>query len=147
MDPLKGQRTHFPKRAELTHKWVVVDAKDMILGRVSSKIATLLMGKNKKNYQPGQLVGDHVVVLNAAHVKLSGNKATEKEYIWHSRYYGGMKTRPFLKQMEVAPEKALLLTVKGMLPKTKYGRKLLTRIRVFPEAEHNLQGQQPVVVK
>lgn len=147
MDPLKGQRTHFPKRAELTHNWVVVDAKDMILGRVSTKIATLLMGKHKKNFQPGQLVGDHVVVINASQVKLSGNKAAQKEYIWHSRYYGGMKTRPFLKQMAMKPEKAVLLAVKGMLPKTKYGRKLLTRMRVFPGAEHNLQGQQPAAVK
>jgi large subunit ribosomal protein L13 len=147
MDPLKGQRTHFPKRAELTHNWVLVDAKDMILGRVSSKIAALLLGKNKKNFQPGQLVGDHVVVINAAQVKLSGNKASQKEYIWHSRYYGGMKTRPFLKQMEMKPEKAVLLAVKGMLPKTKYGRKLLTRMRIFPGAEHNLQGQKPVLAK
>lgn len=147
MDPLKGQRTHFPKRAELAHNWVLVDAKDMILGRVSTKIASLLMGKNKRNYQPGQLVGDHVVVINAAQVKLSANKAARKEYVWHSRYYGGMKTRPFLKQMELKPEKAVLLTVKGMLPKTKHGRKLLTRLRVFAGAEHNLQGQKPAEVK
>jgi|JI10StandDraft_1071094.scaffolds.fasta_scaffold175594_1 large subunit ribosomal protein L13 len=143
MDPLKGQRTHFPKRAELTHKWVVVDAKDAILGRVSTKIASLLMGKNKTNFQPGQLVGDHVVVINASQVKVSGNKEAEKEYIWHSRYYGGMKTRSYKKQMQIAPDEAVLLTVKGMLPKTKYGRKLLTRVRVFAGAEHNLQGQQP----
>ncbi|MBV6493890.1 MAG: 50S ribosomal protein L13 [Turneriella sp.] len=143
MDPLKGQRSHFPKRAELTHNWVVVDAKDKILGRVSTQIATLLMGKNKTNYQPGQLVGDHVVVINASQVKLSGKKEETKEYIWHSRYYGGMKTRPYKTQMEIAPEKAVLLTVKGMLPKTKYGKKLLTRVRVFAGAEHNLQGQKP----
>jgi large subunit ribosomal protein L13 len=146
MDPLKGQRTHFPKRAELTHNWVLIDAKDMILGRVSTKIAHHLLGKHKRNFQPGQLVGDHVVVINASKVRLSGNKSTKKEYIWHSRYYGGMKTRPFLKQMELSPEKAVLLTVKGMLPKNKYGRKLLTRLRVFPGAEHNLQAQHPVAV-
>ncbi|HRP69044.1 MAG TPA: 50S ribosomal protein L13 [Turneriella sp.] len=146
MDPLKGQRSHFPKRAELTHNWVVVDAKDKILGRVSTQIASLLMGKNKVNYQPGQLVGDHVVVINASQVKLSGKKEETKEYIWHSRYYGGMKTRPYKTQMEKEPEKAVLLTVKGMLPKTKYGRKLLTRVRVFTGAEHSLQGQKPAAV-
>lgn len=144
MDPLKGQRSHFPKRAELTHKWVVVDAKDQVLGRLSTRIATLLMGKNKPNYQPGQLVGDHVVVINASQVKVSGKKIDQKEYIWHSRYYGGMKTRSYKKQMEIAPDKAVLLTIKGMLPKTKYGRKLLTRVRVFGGAEHSLQGQKPV---
>ncbi len=146
MDSLKGQRTHFPKRAELTHNWVIVDAKDKILGRLSTHIATLLMGKNKTNYQPGQLVGDHVVVINASQVKVSGKKADQKEYIWHSRYYGGMKTRPYKKQMEIGPDKAVLLTVKGMLPKTKYGRKLLTRVRVFAGAEHSLMGQQPKAV-
>ena len=146
MDSLKGQRTHFPKRAELTHNWVLVDAKDKILGRLSTQIATLLMGKNKTNYQPGQLVGDHVVVINASQVKLTGKKADQKEYLWHSRYYGGMKSSPFKKQMEVEQEKAVLLTVKGMLPKTKYGRKLLTRVRVFPGAEHALKGQQPKAV-
>jgi large subunit ribosomal protein L13 len=143
MDPLKGQRSHFPKRAELTHKWVVLDAKDKILGRLSTQIASILMGKNKPNYQPGQLVGDHVVVINASQIKVSGKKAEQKEYIWHSRYYGGMKTRPYKKQMEIAPDRAVLLTVKGMLPKTKYGHKLLTRVRVFAGAEHSLQGQKP----
>jgi large subunit ribosomal protein L13 len=146
MDPLKGQRSHFPKRAELTHKWVLIDAKDKILGRVSTQIAALLMGKNKVNFQPGQLVGDHVVVINASQVKVSGNKAAQKEYIWHSRYFGGMKTRPYSKQMELAPDQAVLLTIKGMLPKTKYGRKLLTRVRVFPGSEHDLNGQQPAAV-
>jgi len=146
MDPLLGQRSHFPKKKELTHGWVLVDAKDLILGRVSTKIAHLLMGKNKTNFQPGQLVGDHVAVINAKQVKVSGKKIDEKEYIWHSRYYGGMKTRSYRTQMEIEPEKVILLTVKGMLPKTKYGRKLLTRLRVFPGAEHNLGGQKPAEI-
>ncbi|MCX7634078.1 MAG: 50S ribosomal protein L13, partial [Turneriella sp.] len=137
MDPLAGQKTYFPKKAELGHNWVLVDAKDQILGRVSSRIASILLGKHKRNFQPGQLVGDHVVVINACQVKLSGNKAQKKEYLWHSRYYGGMKRRPYLRQLEMHPEKVIYLAVKGMLPKKNFACNLLTRLRVFAASEHN----------
>ena len=136
--------TYFPKGHDnFERKWFVVDATGIPVGRLSTAVADILAGKTKPTWTPFLDMGDHVVVINASQVKVSGKKADKKEYIWHSRYYGGMKTRPYKKQMEIAPDQAVLLTVKGMLPKTKYGRKLLTRVRVFAGAEHTLQGQQP----
>lgn len=143
MDPLIGQRSSFPKRSDLSKKWVVVDANNKILGRLTTQIALLLQGKDKANYQPGQLVGDSVIVINAAKVRVTGKKAEQKEYRWHSGFYGGMKKRSYKDQMKVSPEEVIKLTVRGMLPKTKYGNALMGRLRVFSGAEHNLAGQKP----
>ena len=143
MDPLKGQRSHFPKRAELTHKWVVVDAKDKILGRLSTHIATLLMGKNKPNYQPGQLVGDHVVVINAAKIKVTGAKLGDKIYTRYSGYPGGLRKRSLERAQQIDPTFPLMNAVKGMLQHNTLGADMLTRLRVYAGAEHGHQAQKP----
>lgn len=145
MDPLYGQRTTFPKKSDLSNKWVVVDANNKILGRLTSQIALLLQGKDKANYQPGQLVGNGVIVINAEKVRVTGKKADQKEYLWHSGFYGGMKRRSYKEQMKTAPEEIIMLTIRGMLPKTKYGKKLMGRLRVFAGSEHNLAAQKPPV--
>lgn len=119
------------------------DASNQILGRLATQVAQTLLGKNKPNFTPGALVGDSVVIINAASVQMTGRKAEQREIKWHSGYMGGLKSRTVAKQMELAPEKVIEKAVKGMLPKTKYGNALMRRLRVFPGADHNLQGQQP----
>ena len=146
MDILKGQRSTYPTSEHLSSDWVLVDANEKILGRIATQIAQILQGKNKATYMPGTLVGDSVVVINAAGVKMTGKKLQQREIKWYTGYEGGLKSRTVAKQMQLAPEKVIEKAVKGMLPKTKHGRALMRRLRVFAGSEHNLQAQQPKAV-
>ncbi len=144
MDILYGQRTFFPKGKEKTKdNWILIDATDQVMGRLASKIAARLMGKHSTGFTPGFFIGDSVVVINAQQIKITGSKMEQKEYIWHTGYFGGLKSKK-IKYMKI--ETVLLNAIKGMLPKNRYGRKLLTRVRVFAQKEHNLIGQSPVLV-
>lgn len=143
MDPLYQQRTTHSKPGSVASSWVLIDASDKTPGRLASAIATRLMGKDKPEYQPGVITGSSVVVINTAKMKITGQKLDQKKYYQHSGYMGGMRVRTMRQQMNLASEKVVLHALKGMLPKNKHGRKLLTRVRLFEGQEHNMQAQQP----
>lgn len=125
-------------------KWVVVDAADQTLGRLATEIAHVLRGKHKPSFVPYQDCGDNVVVVNAEKVKLTGQKWDNKVYHHHTGYIGGIKGIRAQDLKEKAPERLLTFAVKGMLPKTKLGRKVLNNLRVYAGTEHPHTGQEPV---
>ena len=123
--------------------WVVVDAKDKILGRLASRIAKILQGKNKATYTPNLLVGDRVIVVNAKHIRVTGNKYENKIYDKYSGYPSGRKEITLKVLMDKNPTKALYTAVKGMLPKTTLGHKMLKSLKVYPDQEHDQEAQKP----
>ncbi len=136
-------RTYTPKADEIESKWWVIDVADKPLGRVATEIARLLRGKHKPMFTPHLDTGDHVVVINAAKVALTGNKADQKSYFRHSGYMGGERFIPFRRMIQSHPERVLELAVKGMLPKNALGRQIRKKLRVYPGDEHPHQSQQP----
>ena len=136
-------KTILPKVDELDRKWYVVDADSQVLGRVASRVATILMGKGKPSYTGFLDIGDFVVVVNAEKVKLTGNKLDDKVYYSHSGYPGGLKQRTARQLMEKEPGRVFEFAVRGMLPKNKLGRKMLKRLKVYAGSEHPHQAQQP----
>lgn len=123
--------------------WVLVDAKDQTLGRLSSAIAKILRGKNKPNYTPHVDCGDNVVVVNADKIELKGKKWDNKVYISHTGYPGGQRTKTATQVFEKHPERLVEKAVKGMLPKNKLGADLFRNLRVFTGEDHNLEAQKP----
>ncbi len=138
-------KTYSQKASEVQRTWHVIDGNGMVLGRLATQIATLLRGKHKPTYTPSMDDGDFVVVVNAENIRLLGNKPYQKMYYRHSGYPGGLREMPYKMMMEKRPEKVLLLAVRGMLPKTRLGRKMLTRLRVYCGSNHPHEAQQPVV--
>jgi large subunit ribosomal protein L13 len=138
-------RTYVAKTAEAqaTRKWWVVDAKDQPLGRLSSKIASLLSGKHKPTYTRHVDTGDFVIVINASKVKLTGKKAETKTYYQHSGYPGGIHAKSFAHYTEHKPEVPIMQAVKGMLPKNVLGRHMIEKLKVYGGAEHPHQAQKP----
>ncbi len=138
-------RTDYVKvdQIEADRKWFVVDAKDMVLGRVASRVAKILQGKHKPNYAPHQDVGDFVVVINAEKVLLTGNKADQKYYFRHSGYPGGGKKIPFRRMIARRPEFVIEQAVRLMLPKNALGRKMFKKLKVYAGENHPHQAQQP----
>ena len=136
-------KTYIPKKEEITRKWYLVDAKDKILGRLATKIARILSGKNKPIYTPHIDTGDFVVVINAKEVRVTGKKEENKIYYHHSRYPGGLKEEPLKKLRQRKPEEIIKRAVKGMLPKNKLGRKMLKRLKIYPDSNHPHQAQNP----
>lgn len=136
-------RTYTPKANEIERKWWVVDAADRPLGRLCTEIARVLRGKHKPMYTPHLDTGDHVVVLNASKVALTGNKADQKTYFRHSGYMGGERHIPYRRMMAAHPERIIELAVKGMLPKNALGRAMHKKLKVYAGGEHPHQGQQP----
>ena len=132
------------KAAEIKKNWVLVDASDLVLGRLASQIAHVLRGKHKPTFVPHWDCGDYVVVTNAAKVKLTGNKKEKKQYYHHSGYVGGIKEISAKRMLETKPEQIVRLAVKRMLPKNKLASKVLQNLKIFSGAEHNLQAQKPV---
>ena len=132
-----------PKKNEIERQWWLVDAEGQRLGRMATEIARILRGKHKPTYTPHLDTGDHVVVVNASKVVLSGNKADQKTYFRHSGYMGNEKHIPFRKMLETHPERVIELAVKGMLPKNTLGRSMREKLRVYPGAEHPHRGQDP----
>lgn len=127
-------------------KWVLVDAEGKTLGRLASHIAYLLRGKHKPNFTPHVDCGDNVVVINAAQVKLSGNKALEKEYVRYTEYPGGQRITTPQELMMKRPSRVLENAVKGMLPKNRLGRELFRNLYVYAEGEHDKQAQKPEAI-
>jgi len=139
-------KTFMLKTADVVRNWYVVDAKNIPLGRLASQVADILNGKNKPTYTPHIDSGDHVIVLNSDLVVLTGNKLRQKFLYRHSGYIGKLKKIEYKTLMENESETAITIAVKGMLPKNKLGRKMLTRLYVFKGAEHPHGAQQPVEV-
>lgn len=136
-------RTYSPKPGEVTRTWHVIDATDVVLGRLASHAATLLRGKHKPTYAPHMDTGDFVVIVNAGKVALSGNKA-DREFVYrHSGRPGGLKQRSFREMLERHPEKLVERAVKGMLPKNKLGRAMSSKLKVYAAAEHPHAAQKP----
>lgn len=127
-------------------EWVVVDATDMVLGRMSSKVAKLLRGKYKPSFTPHVDCGDNVIIINASKVRLTGNKMTDRVYLRHTGYPGGQREMTPERLIKENPVKLIEKVVKGMLPKNRLGAKLLSNLYVFAGAEHNMAAQQPKVI-
>lgn len=136
-------KTYTPKQDDIQRAWWLVDAEGKALGRLASEVARLLRGKHKPQYTPHLDTGDHVVVVNASKVKLTGRKAEQKTYFRHSGYMGGEKHIPFARMIETHPERVIELAVKGMMPKNALGRHMRSKLRVYGGAEHPHQGQAP----
>ena len=139
--------TFMAKPNEVERKWYVVDAEGMVLGRLASQVASILRGKNKPTYTPNVDIGDHVIIINADKVVLTGNKLTDKIYYHHTGYVGHMKETPYGELMAKKPEFAVKKAIVGMLPKGPLGRKMATKLRVYAGAEHGHEAQKPEVLK
>ena len=139
-------RTEFPSSHELVRAWHVIDANDAVLGRVASRAAMLLMGKHKPSYTPSMDTGDHVIIVNAAKVKLTGGKEGQKLYRRHSGYPGGRVETGARRMRETRPERLLELAVSGMLPKTKLGKQMYRKLKVYAGERHPHQAQKPAAL-
>ena len=137
-------KTFSAKPAEVRRDWYVVDATGKTLGRLSTEIAHRLRGKHKPEYTPHVDTGDYIVVINAAKVRVTGNKMQDKMYHHHTGYIGNLKSISLEKLLDEAPERAIEHAVKGMLPRGPLGRKMLGKLRVFAGPEHSHAAQQPI---
>ncbi|MBD3367568.1 MAG: 50S ribosomal protein L13 [Candidatus Eisenbacteria bacterium] len=135
--------THVTKLSEIERRHYVVDAEGQVLGRLATRVASVLRGKGKVNYSTHLDVGDFVIVVNASKVVLTGNKMEEKSYFRHSGYPGGEKHVSVKRLMETRPEEVVRRAVRGMLPKTKLGRKMLRKLRVYAGPDHPHEAQNP----
>ena len=140
-------KTYVVKADEIERSWWVVDAADQTLGRLATRIATLLEGKHKPVYSPHLDTGDHVVVINAARIKVTGNKLDQKSYYRHSGYPGGLKEENLRALMARKPEIVIERAVKGMLPQNRLGRAMFKKLRVYRGADHPHQAQSPTAAE
>ncbi len=136
-------KTYTPKENEIERVWWIVDAEGHRLGRLATRLAHVLRGKHKPSFTPHLDVGDHIVVINAEKVVLSGKKADQKTYFRHSGYMGGEQHIPFKRMLERHPERVIELAVRGMLPKNTLGRHMRRKLKVYAGSEHPHQGQKP----
>jgi large subunit ribosomal protein L13 len=136
-------KTVSANKATVEKNWVLVDAKDEVLGRLASKVAKILRGKNKPSFTPHVDCGDNVIIINASEVKLTGNKMTQKQYISHSGYPGGQKTTTPEELFSKQPIKVVEKAVKGMLPKNRLGSELYRNLYVYEGSEHQHEAQKP----
>ncbi len=137
------QKTYYPKPSELEHQWYLIDAEGQNLGRLSARIARLLAGKDKTSFTPGVHTGDYVVVINAEKVAVTGKRLDQKFYYRHSLYPGGLKKISLRDQLAKHPERVLQAAVRGMLPKTRLSRQLMTHLHVYAGPAHPHSAQQP----
>ena len=140
-------RTKSYKNTDLDNNWLLLDAKDETLGRLSSKIASILMGKNKAQYTPHNDLGDYVVVVNAEKIKVTGIKNTQKRYYRHTGYPGGLKSSTFSEMIEKDPENTILKAVKGMLPKNKLSNSMISKLKIYAGDNHPHAGQNPIKIE
>ena len=135
--------TYSPKASEIQRAWHVVDADGLVLGRLATEVARVLRGKHKPSFAPHLDTGDHVVIVNADKVVLTAGKAERKTVYRHSGYPGGLKAETFANLLERRPEEAVRRTIRGMLPKTRLGRQMLTKLKVYAGPTHPHAAQQP----
>lgn len=145
----KSMKTPVANPAEITRRWYLVDADGVVLGRLAAQVARVLRGKHKPEYTPHVDCGDGVIVINAAQVRLTGRKPEQKTYFRHSGYMGGERLIPFKRMLSRKPEWVIRRAVQGMLPKTKLGRHMLKKLRVYPGPEHPHAGltTKPLEIK
>ncbi|MBD3390937.1 MAG: 50S ribosomal protein L13 [Chitinivibrionales bacterium] len=136
-------RTTVVNTKDIARTWYVVDADDKVLGRLASTIASVLVGKGKPSYSPNQDHGDHVIVVNSEKVKLTGTKAETKTYFRHSKYPAGAKTRSYWEQMQLDPTAVVTHAVRGMVPKTTLGRRIMKKLHVYAGDSHPHAAQKP----
>ena len=137
-------KTFALKKENVDRQWFVIDASDKILGRVATKIADRIRGKDKPTFTPHTDGGDYVVVINAEKIKVTGEKFNDKKYYTHSLYPGGLKTKTFREMNEKHPERIIEEAVKGMLPKNKLGKSMIKKLKVFSCPDHEHESQQPI---
>ena len=135
--------TLMPKEEDVERKWFLVDAQDRVLGRLATQVATVLRGKHKPQFSPHLDVGDHVVVINAEKIHLTGRKLTDKIYRWHSGYIGGLREVSAERMIKTHPERVIEWAVQGMLPKGRLGRAMAKKLKVYKGAEHPHAAQKP----
>jgi large subunit ribosomal protein L13 len=136
-------KTHVAKKEEVTRDWYLIDAENQVLGRVATQIANVLRGKNKPTYTPSVDTGDFIIVVNAEKIALTGKKLSDKVYYSHSGYPGGIKSITAGKLLDKKPEDLLRIAVKGMLPKNKLARHMLSKLKIYTGAAHPHEAQQP----
>jgi large subunit ribosomal protein L13 len=136
-------RTYTPKTGEIAPAWHVIDAADVVLGRLASQVAVLLRGKHKVTFAPHTDTGDYVIVVNAAKIVLTGNKAADKKAYSHSGYPGGLRATPYSELLAKRPEEAIRKAVRGMLPKNRLARQQISKLKVYAGPEHPHAAQQP----
>jgi len=139
-------KTFSPKPRDIERRWYVVDADGAVLGRLASEVAKILRGKHKPIFAPHADTGDHVIVVNARGVRLTGGKETEKMYYHHSGYPGGLRALNYTRLMSERPARAVEKAIKGMLPKSRLGRQMATKLAVYEGPEHPHQAQKPVAL-
>lgn len=139
-------KSYMAKAEQIQRKWYIVDAEGKPLGRLASEVAKILRGKNKPTYTPHVDTGDHVIILNAEKVLLTGKKLDQKVYRYHTGFPGGLKEIKYKHLLERRPEKAIELAVKGMLPKNSLGRAMFRKLNVYKGSEHEHQAQKPEVL-
>jgi large subunit ribosomal protein L13 len=140
-------KTYVAKASELSPKWYVIDASGQTLGRLSTKVAMLLMGKNKPNYTPNVVTGDKVIVINSAKIKVTGNKLTDKFYYRHSGYPGGLKEISLRELLQKNPNMVIKHSVAGMLPKNKLRAQMLKNLKIYATDEHKHEAQKPELIE
>ncbi|MDQ6958728.1 MAG: 50S ribosomal protein L13 [Mariprofundaceae bacterium] len=136
-------RTWTYRPGSVEREWYVIDAKDLILGRLATRVASILRGKHRPQYTPHADCGDHVIIINAEKIRVTGRKEAQKNYYRHSQYPGGLKTITLEKQREKYPERIIEAAVKGMLPKNSLGRKIIRKMNVYAGDQHPHMAQQP----
>ena len=136
-------KTYSMKKDEIAKEWLVIDASGVVLGRLATQVAIFLRGKHKPTFTPHLDMGDNVIIINAREIKLTGQKLDQKVYFRYSGYMGGQKQIPMQKLMTSRPDEIIKHAVKGMLPKNRLGRQLLTNLRVYAGPEHPHEAQQP----
>ena len=140
-------KTFMQKKESVDRKWYVVDAEGKTLGRLATKVATVLKGKHKATYTPHIDCGDYVIIVNAEKVKLTGNKLNDKMYYNHSGYVGGLRERNAKTMIENYPEEMIERAIKGMLPKGRLGRQMYKKLFVYAGPEHKQEAQKPIELK
>ena len=140
-------KTQSLRKEDSQHDWYIVDASNMVLGRLATKLADRLRGKDKSTFTPHTDGGDYVVVINAEKVKVTGNKFNNKKYYTHSTYPGGLKMKIFKDLIKTKPEYIIEKAVKGMLPKNKLGKQIFKKLKVYKGSEHPHESQQPQIWK
>jgi large subunit ribosomal protein L13 len=137
------EKTYVTKPADVERSWFVVDAEGKTLGRLASEVARILRGKHKPIYSPSVDTGDYVIVLNAKKIQVTGRRLDQKKYYHHSGYMGGLSEITLREQLERYPNRVIESAVKGMLPKNKLGRKMIRKLKVYPDDKHPHAAQQP----
>ncbi|GMQ99890.1 MAG: 50S ribosomal protein L13 [Zetaproteobacteria bacterium] len=136
-------RTWTYRPGSVEREWYVIDAQDLVLGRLATRVASILRGKHRPQYTPHADCGDHVIIINAEKIRVTGRKEAQKNYYRHSQYPGGLKTITLEKQREKHPERIIEAAVKGMLPKNSLGRKIIRKMNVYAGDQHPHIAQQP----